>query len=100
MQPHCIDDELRFLGSLCLSASRESSQVDYGEGALTVHPRTGKYRKPRLFIMTLRYSRRSFRKVVWQSSAAVWARLHEEAFRYLQGVTQYVVLDSVPGHRI
>jgi transposase len=25
----------------------------------------------------------------------VWARLHEEAFRYFQGVTQYVVLDNL-----
>jgi transposase len=73
----------------------EESQVDYGEGALTLHPRTGKYRKPRLFIMTLRYSRRSFRKTVWKSSAEVWARLHEEAFRYFQGVTRYVVLDNL-----
>ena len=73
----------------------EESQVDYGEGALTLHPRTGKYRKPRLFIMTLRYSRRSFRKTVWKSSAEAWARLHEEAFRYFQGVTEYVVLDNL-----
>jgi hypothetical protein len=26
----------------------EESQVDYGEGALTLHPKSGKYRKPRL----------------------------------------------------
>ncbi len=76
-------------------APGEEAQVDYGEGALTLHPRSGKYRKPRLFIMTLRYSRRSFRKVVWKSSAEQWARLHEEAFQYLQGATQYVVLDNL-----
>jgi len=29
----------------------EESQVDYGEGALTLHPKSGKYRRPRLFIM-------------------------------------------------
>jgi transposase len=73
----------------------EESQVDYGEGALTLHPRSGKYRRPRLFIMTLRYSRRSFRKTVWKSSAEQWARLHEEAFHYFQGSTQYVVLDNL-----
>lgn len=75
-------------------APGEEAQVDYGEGAPTLHP-SGKYRKPRLFIMTLRYSRRSFRKVVWKSSAEVWARLHEEAFQYFQGATQYVVLDNL-----
>ena len=73
----------------------EEAQVDYGEGALTIHPSTGKYRRPRLFVMTLRYSRRSFRKVVWQSSQEAWARLHEEAFRYFGGCPEYVVLDNL-----
>jgi transposase len=73
----------------------EEAQVDYGEGAPTRHPRTGKYRKPRLFVMTLRYSRRSYRHVVWKSSSEVWARLHEQAFRYFSGSTAYVVLDNL-----
>lgn len=73
----------------------EEAQVDYGEGAATRHPRTGKYRKPRLFVMTLRYSRRSFRQVVWKSSSQTWARLHEQAFRYFCGSTAYVVLDNL-----
>ncbi|SAL88771.1 integrase catalytic subunit [Caballeronia arvi] len=73
----------------------EESQVDYGEGAPTLDPKTGRYRKPRLFVMTLRYSRRSFRRVVWKSSKQVWAQLHEEAFRYFGGSTQYVVLDNL-----
>lgn len=73
----------------------EEAQVDYGQGALTRHPDTGKMRRPRLFVMTLRYSRRSFRKVVWNSSQENWARLHEEAFRYFGGCPQYVVLDNL-----
>lgn len=73
----------------------EESQVDYGQGALTLYPPTGKYRRPRLFVMTLRYSRRAFRKVVWKSSQEVWAKLHEEAWRYFGGCTQYVVLDNL-----
>ena len=72
----------------------EEAQVDYGTGAKTLH-HTGKYRKPRLFVMTLKYSRRSFRKVVWKSSQETWAKLHEEAFRYFGGCTQYVVLDNL-----
>ena len=72
----------------------EEAQVDYGTGAKTLH-HTGKYRKPRLFVMTLKYSRRSFRKVVWNSSQETWAKLHEEAFRYFGGCTQYVVLDNL-----
>jgi transposase len=73
----------------------EECQVDYGEGALTRHPGSGRYRKPRLFVMTLRYSRRSFRKVVWKSSSEVWARLHEQAFRYFGGAVNYCVLDNL-----
>lgn len=76
-------------------APGEEAQVDYGEGAFTLHPKSGKRRRPRLFVMTLRYSRRSFRKVVWNSGKETWARLHEEAFRYFGGVPQYVVLDNL-----
>jgi len=72
----------------------EEAQVDYGTGALTVH-RGGKYRRPRLFIMTLKYSARAFRKVVWKSSKETWSRLHEEAFRYFGGCPQYVMLDNL-----
>ena len=73
----------------------EEAQVDYGEGALTVDPNSGRYRRPRLFVMTLRYSRRSFRRVVWKSGQQVWAQLHEEAFRYFGGVPSYIVLDNL-----
>ncbi len=76
-------------------APGEEAQVDYGEGALTRHPSSGRYRRPRLFVMTLRYSRRSFRRVVWNSNQQTWARLHEEAFRYFGGSVSYVVLDNL-----
>jgi transposase len=72
----------------------EEAQVDYGTGALTVY-REGKYRRPRLFVMTLKYSGRAFRKVVWRSSKQTWSRLHEEAFRYFGGCPQYVTLDNL-----
>ncbi len=45
--------------------------------------------------MTLRYSRRSFRRVVWKSSQETWARLHEDAWRYFGGSSRYVVLDNL-----
>jgi len=72
----------------------EEAQVDYGTGALTLHS-NGKYRRPRLFVMTLKYSARAFRKVVWKSSKEMWCRLHEEAFRYFGGCSQYVTLDNL-----
>ena len=95
----------RFAGGLCKQepeqfdrlefAPGEEAQVDYGEGALTRVAGTDRFRKPRLFVMTLRYSRRSFRRVVWKSSQETWARLHEEAWRYFGGACRYVVLDNL-----
>ena len=73
----------------------EEMQVDYGEGAPTRVAGSERYRKPRLFVATLRYSRASFRFVVWKSSQRVWAELHERAFRYFGGCPQYVVLDNL-----
>ncbi len=72
----------------------EEAQVDYGEGALTLLP-NGKWKKPYLFVMTLKYSGKAFRKVVWKTSQEVWAKLHEEAFRAFGGCTRYVMLDNL-----
>jgi len=55
----------------------EEAQVDFGQGALTLQA-NGKYRRPYLFVMTLKYSGKSFRKVVWKADQATWARLHED----------------------
>lgn len=76
-------------------AAGEEVQVDYGEGAPTRVPGSDRYRRPRLFVMTLRYSRRSFRRVVWKSSQETWAQLHEQAWRYFGGCASYVVLDNL-----
>jgi transposase len=72
----------------------EEAQVDYGEGALT-RTANGHYRRPYLFVMTLKFSGKSFRKVVWKTSQEIWARLHEEAFCSFGGSTHYVVLDNL-----
>jgi len=72
----------------------EEAQVDYGQGALT-RVSEGKYRRPYLFVMTLKYSGKSFRKVVWKTDQQVWARLHEEAWHALGGSCAYVVLDNL-----
>lgn len=73
----------------------QEAQVDYGEGALTRDLRTGKYRRPRLFVMTLSNSRHAFRKVVWKSSSEIWCGLHEEAFAYFGGATHTIRLDNL-----
>lgn len=45
--------------------------------------------------MSLKYSGKVFRKVVWKADQQSWARLHEEAFHALGGVCSYVVLDNL-----
>ncbi len=66
----------------------EECQVDYGTGPMVRDPDTGKYRRTRLFVMTLGYSRKSVRLLAFRSSARVWAELHEKAFRRLGGSTR------------
>ena len=72
----------------------EEAQVDYGQGALT-RTANGTYRRPYLFVMTLKYSGKSFRKVSWKTDQQIWAHLHEQAWRSFGGSTQYVVLDNL-----
>jgi len=66
-----------------LTAPGEEAQVDYGDGPMVRDPATGKYRRTRLFVLTLGYSRKSVRLLTWRSSAQTWCELHEEAFRRL-----------------
>ncbi len=73
----------------------EEAQVDYGDGPMVRHPETGKYRRTRLFVLTLAHSRKSVRLLVWQSNAQTWAELHEQAFRRLGGTPRTVVLDNL-----
>jgi hypothetical protein len=56
---------------------------------------TGKYQRTRLFVLTLGYSRKSVRLLVFRSSSQTWAELHEQAFRRLGGVTRTIVLDNL-----
>ena len=73
----------------------EEAQVDYGEGPMVRQATTGKYRRTRLFVMTLGFSRKSVRLLTWRSSAQIWAELHEQAFRRLGGTPRLVVLDNL-----
>jgi transposase len=77
------------------TAPGEEAQVDYGEGPMVRDVETGKYRRTRLFVLTLGYSRKSVRLLAWKSSARTWAELHERAFRRLGGVVRVVVLDNL-----
>ena len=78
-----------------VTAPGEEAQVDYGTGPMVRDPQSGKYRRTRLFVLTLGYSRKSVRLLVFQSSSRTWAELHEKAFRRLGGVVQLMVLDNL-----
>src|SRR5439155_11171343 len=47
------------------------------------------------FVLTLGYSRKSVRLLVWRSTTQVWAELHERAFRRLGGTVKVIVLDNL-----
>src|SRR5438128_8505069 len=80
---------------IILTAPAEAAQVDYGRDPLVRDPKTGKYRRTRLFVLTLGYSRKSVRLLVWRSSTRIWAELHEKAFRRLGACPRVVVLDNL-----
>lgn len=76
-------------------APGEEGQVDYGDGPMVRHPETKKYRRTRLFVMTLGYSRKSVPLLCFKSSSQQWSELHEEAFLRLGGAPRTVVLDNL-----
>src|SRR5207245_2520144 len=52
-------------------------------------------RRTRLFLLTLGDSRKSGRRLTWQSSSRIWAELHERAFARLGGAPAVIVLDNL-----
>jgi transposase len=96
----------RFVRQLCGSSGPQPAgiiitdpaqemQVDYGTGPMVRDPGTGKYRRTRLLVLTLGYSRKSIRLLTFKSSSRIWAELHETAFRRLGGCARLVVLDNL-----
>jgi transposase len=77
------------------TAPGEEGQVDYGTGPMVRDPATRKYRRTRLFVFTLGYSRKCVRLLTFQSSARIWAELHERAFRRLGGAPTVAILDNL-----
>jgi transposase len=77
------------------TAPGEEAQVDYGDGPLIRDAGTGKYRRSRLFVLTLGCSRKTVWLLAARSSGRIWAELHEQAFRRLGGAPRVVVLDNL-----
>src|ERR1039457_837859 len=78
-----------------VTASGQEAQVDYGTGPMVRDPESRKYRRTRLFVMTVGCSRKSVRLLTFRSSSRIWAELHERADRRLGGATRIVVLDNL-----
>src|SRR5439155_2259914 len=77
------------------TAPGEEGQVDYGgDGPMVRDAHTGKYRRVRLFVLTLGYSRKCVRLLTWRSSAQIWAELPEQAFRRVGGTVKVIVPDN------
>ena len=81
--------------AVIVTAPGEEAQVDYGSGPLVRDPETGKYRRTRLFVLTLGFSRKCIRLLSFQSSSRIWSELHETAFRRLGGTSKVIVLDNL-----
>ena len=81
--------------AVIVTAPGEEAQVDYGTGPLVRDPESGKYRRTRLFVLTLGFSRKCVRLLSFQSSSRIWSELHETAFRRLGGTSKVIVLDNL-----
>ncbi len=81
--------------AVIITAPGEEAQVDYGTGPLVRDPQTGKYRRTRLFVLTLGFSRKCVRLLSFQSSSRIWGELHETAFRRIGGTPKVIVLDNL-----
>jgi transposase len=77
------------------TAPGEEAQVDYGSGPMVRDADTGQYRRTRLFVLTLGYSRKSVRLLTFASSTSIWAQLHQQALARLGGAPRVLVLDNL-----
>ena len=59
--------------AVIITAPGEECQVDYGTGPMVRDPQTGKYRRTRLFVLTLGCSRKAVRLLSFRSSSHIGA---------------------------
>ena len=92
---HCRGTQTPQACAIIQTPPGEEAQVDYGTGPMVRDPQSGNYRRTRLFVLTLGYSRKCVRLLTFQSSTRTWTELHEQAFRRIGGATKTVVLDNL-----
>jgi transposase len=73
----------------------QEGQVDFFRGAPTWDAATSQWKRPWVFRLTLACSRHGYEEAVWDQQLDTFVRLHERAFRDLQGVPAIVRLDNL-----
>ena len=73
----------------------EEAQVDFFQGPPTLDGRSGQWRRPWVFRMTLCHSRHGYEEAVWDQKTETFLALHENAFRNLGGVARVVRHDNM-----
>ena len=83
------------VAGVCHSAPGEEGQVDFFQGAPTLDPGTGQWRRPWVFRLTLCCSRHGYEEAAWDQKLETFLRLHERAFRDLGGVPGVIRHDNL-----
>lgn len=73
----------------------EVAQVDFGEVARMLDPRTHLLRRTWAFCLVLAFSRHMFVEFVFDQTVLTWLLCHQHAFEFFGGVPQRVVLDNL-----
>lgn len=73
----------------------EEGQIDFGYAGQMVDPETGQLRRAWAFVLVLSWSRHQYVEFVFDQTVATWLRLHRNAFDYLGGVPDRVVIDNL-----
>ena len=89
-----LEPERRAVGVIH-AAPGEEGQVDFFQGAPTLDPGTGQWRRPHVFRMTLACSRHGYEEAVWDQKIESFLRAHENAFRDFGGVPTIVRHDNL-----
>lgn len=73
----------------------EEAQVDFFQGPPTLDGKTGQWRRPWVFRMTLCHSRHGYEEAVWDQKLETFLGLHENALRNFGGVPSVVRHDNM-----
>jgi transposase len=73
----------------------EEGQIDFGYAGRMIDPETGRLRRAWAFVLVLSWSRHEYVEFVFDQTVATWLRLHRNAFEFLGGAPERVVIDNL-----